>query len=121
MTIEEADTMKTNRRVDELICGWSMMTGHSFKEEELNGLVDLLADDFKAQLVKTHAHGVRAGKQLNKIAILEMLRSEQAKHHGKEKSDQRFRSSWGPTLMAASAWADLIEERFKGKKEAKDE
>jgi hypothetical protein len=29
--------------VDKLICGWSMMTGHGFKDDDLNSLVDLIA------------------------------------------------------------------------------
>lgn len=60
----KVDPMKFHRRVDELVCNWSLMTGHAFSEQELNSLVDLLGDDFKAQAVKIHAHGVRAGKIL---------------------------------------------------------
>ncbi len=58
------DPMKFHKRVDELICGWSTIHGHSFKEEELNSLVHLLGDDFKSQAVKIHASGVSAGKKL---------------------------------------------------------
>jgi len=35
----------TKRQVDKIICDWSMATGHSFTEEELNSLVDILAED----------------------------------------------------------------------------
>lgn len=62
-----SDELKFHRRVDELICGWSMLHTKDFKEDELNSLVDLLADDFKSQTVKIHANGVRVGKELNNI------------------------------------------------------
>lgn len=35
----------TLERADKLICGWSMLTGHSFTELELNSLVELISSD----------------------------------------------------------------------------
>ena len=61
---EEKDGNKFHRRVDELICNWSMMTMHSFKEEEINSLVDLIADDFKKQAKEIFSVGVKTGKTL---------------------------------------------------------
>lgn len=58
------DELRFHKRVDELVCAWSMMNMHGFTEAELNSLVELLGDDFKQQAVKIHAAGVRAGKQL---------------------------------------------------------
>ena len=45
----------TPERVDELICGWSMMMGKSFTEEELNSLVDLVAKESNAELEAVEA------------------------------------------------------------------
>jgi hypothetical protein len=62
----KVDPLKFHRRVDELVCNWSMMTGHSFTEQELDSLIDILGNDFKDQSVKIHANGVRVGKELAK-------------------------------------------------------
>ncbi len=40
------------QEVDALICGWSQMMNHSFTEEELNSLVDLIAEKLEAELVR---------------------------------------------------------------------
>lgn len=42
-------------RVDELICGWSMMTGHAFKEADLNSLVDLIAQESEKSVAALEA------------------------------------------------------------------
>jgi hypothetical protein len=36
-------------RIDALICGWSTLWQHSFTEQELDSLVDVLADEFDRQ------------------------------------------------------------------------
>lgn len=61
------DSLKFHKKIDELICNWSMSMIHDFSEHELNSLVDMLGDYFKNEAVQIHKHGVHVGKQ---IAIL---------------------------------------------------
>lgn len=36
--------------LDELICAWSMRTGHGFRAKDLDSLVDLISDATEAEL-----------------------------------------------------------------------
>jgi hypothetical protein len=38
------------RELDELICEWSMRTGHGFRQHELDSLVDLISEATEAEL-----------------------------------------------------------------------
>ncbi len=49
-------------RVDELICGWSMMTGHSFSEVELNSLVDLISQETEKGVKSEGPTGMKCPK-----------------------------------------------------------
>lgn len=64
--MKKIDPLKFHKRVDKLICNWTLLMGHSFTEQELNSLVDILGDDFKMQAINIHKHGVKAGKVLRK-------------------------------------------------------
>lgn len=82
MSEPKIDKHKFHRRVDNLICNWSMLMSHPFTEVELNSLVDMLGDDFKLQASGIHAAGVRAGKAL---AALDVTQNENVSQNHQEK------------------------------------
>ena len=67
LTEEEKKKMKFHIIADQIVSNWTILTNHSLTQFELNLLVDMLGSAFKAQAIKTHAHGVKVGKELAKL------------------------------------------------------
>lgn len=57
--MSEVKLIDAQKRIDKLICNWSMASGHAFTEDNLNSLVDMIADYHFAALDQAQAESAR--------------------------------------------------------------